>query len=112
MGVKLMAYERLVRKLTLENLWIYVLSSLKTGPKYGYEIRDYIKKRYGFTTGKVTAYVVLYKLMKEGLIILKEEKKDGHGPPRKYYTITEKGTKVLHKGEKFLEKMLKEMQEL
>ena len=94
-----MAYERLVRKLTLENLWLYILSSLKTGPKYGYEIRDYIRKKYGFTTGKVTAYVVLYKLMKEGHIILKED-------------ITEKGITVLHKGEKFLEKMLKEIKEL
>jgi DNA-binding PadR family transcriptional regulator len=104
-----MAYERLVRKLTLENLWIYILSSLRTGPKYGYEIRDYIKERYGFTTGKVTAYVVLYKLMKEGHIILKEEKKDGYGPPRKYYGITEKGIKTLHKGKKFLEKTLEEI---
>ena len=50
--------------------------------------------------------------MKEGHVILKEEKKDGHGPPRKYYDITEKGITVLHKGEKFLEKMLKEINEL
>jgi PadR family transcriptional regulator PadR len=104
-----MAYERLVRKLTLENLWIYILSSLKTGPKYGYEIRDYIREKYGFTTGKVTAYVVLYKLMKEGHIILKEEKKDGHGPPRKYYSITEKGIEALHKGKEFLEQILEEI---
>ena len=40
--------------------------------------------------------------MKEECIILKEEKKDSHGPPRKYYEITEKGLLVLKKGEKFL----------
>jgi len=97
-----MAYERLVKKLTIENLWMYVLSSLKSGPKYGYEIRKFIIDTYGFTPGRVTAYVVLYKLMKEECIILKEEKKDSHGPPRKYYEITGKVSIVLKKGEKFL----------
>ncbi len=101
-----MAYERLVKKLTIENLWIYVLSALKSGPKYGYEIRKFIKDTYGFTPGRVTAYVVLYKLMKEGFIIPKEEKKDSHGPPRKYYEITEKGSIVLKRGKKFLKSVV------
>jgi len=101
-----MAYERLVKKMTVENLWIYILSSLKLKPRYGYEIGRYIEKNYGFKQGKVTSYVILYRLVKEGLIKLKEEKKDGFGPPRKYYAITDKGLKVLRQGEKFLENML------
>ena len=101
-----MAYERLVKKLTVENLWIYILSSLRIGQKYGYEIGRYIEKKYGFRPGKVTSYVVLYRLAKEGLVILKEEKKDGFGPPRKYYMVTKKGLKALKKGEKFLEIVL------
>jgi len=101
-----MAYERLVRKMTTENMWIYILSSLKLKSRYGYEIGRYIEKNYGFKPGKVTSYVIIYRLEKEGLIILKEEKKDGFGPPRKYYAITDKGLKVLKRGEKFLENML------
>ena len=101
-----MAYERLVRKLTVENLWMYILSSLRAGPKYGYEIRKYIKEKYGFNSGRVTAYVVLYKLMREGHIKLKEEKKGGQGPPRKYYEITKKGHRVLEDGERFLESII------
>lgn len=101
-----MAYERLVKKMTVENMWIYILSSLKLKQRYGYEIGSYIEKNYGFKPGKVTSYVILYRLVKEGLITLKEEKKDGFGPPRKYYAITDKGLKVLRQGEKFLENML------
>lgn len=104
-----MAYERLVRKLTVENLWIYVLSSFRAGPKYGYEIRKHIKEKYGFNSGRVTAYVVLYKLMKEGHIKLKEKKKGGQGPPRKYYEITKKGLQVLEDGERFLESILEKI---
>jgi len=101
------AYERLVKKMTVENLWMYILSSLKNEPKYGYEIRKYVKEKYGFNSGRVTAYVVLYRLEKEGHIRLKEEKKDALGPPRKYYEITKKGLRTLEDGERFLENILK-----
>ncbi len=104
-----MAYERLVKKMTVENLWLYILSSLRSEPKYGYEIKKHIKEKFGFDTGKVTAYVVLYKLSKEGYIRLKEERKDGYGPPRKYYEITKKGLRILKEGERFLENVLKKI---
>jgi DNA-binding PadR family transcriptional regulator len=104
-----MAYERLVKKMTVENLWLYILSLLKDKPKYGYEIRKLIQEKYGFKPGAVTAYVVLYKLVKGGYISLKEEKKEGKGPARKYYEITDEGRKLLLKGEKFLEETLKKI---
>ncbi len=104
-----MAYERLVKKMTVENLWLYILSLLKDKPKYGYEIRKLIQEKYGFKPGAVTAYVVLYKLVKGGYISLKEEKKEGKGPTRKYYEITDEGRKLLLKGEKFLEETLKKI---
>ena len=69
-----MAYERLVKKMTVENLWIYILSSLKLKPRYGYEIGRHIEKKYGFKLGKVTSYVILYRLVKEGLIKILPEK--------------------------------------
>ncbi|MEM3060818.1 MAG: PadR family transcriptional regulator [Candidatus Bathyarchaeia archaeon] len=97
-----MAYERLIRKLTKENLWIYVLSLLNEGPKYGYEIRDEIREKFNFEPGKVTSYVVLYKLQKEGYIALEKKKRSGEGPERKYYVITEEGKKLLTRAEEFL----------
>ncbi|MBS7655411.1 helix-turn-helix transcriptional regulator [Candidatus Bathyarchaeota archaeon] len=104
-----MAYERLIKKITVENLWLYILSLLKDKPKYGYEIRKLIQERYGFKPGTVTAYIVLYRLVKEGYISLKEEKKEGKGPARKYYEITEEGRMLLAKGERFLEETLKKI---
>jgi len=67
-----MAFQRLVRKLTKENLWLYILSLLKEGPLYGYEVERMIEKRFGFRPGKVTCYVVLYMLQKEGLVAVSQ----------------------------------------
>ena len=88
-------FERLKRKVMIENLWMFVLKLLKT-EHYGFEIRDMIQKRFGFWTGNVTAYKVLYALETDGYVssFIKVGKK--------YYTITEKGKKELKAAEKFL----------
>ncbi|MCL7391181.1 MAG: PadR family transcriptional regulator [Thaumarchaeota archaeon] len=96
------AYRRLTRKITIENLWIYVLSLLRDGPVYGYEVRDRIFKRFGFRPGKITCYVVLYKLEKENLISSRRIDEKSRGAPRKYYFITEKGLREIEKAKKFL----------
>jgi len=96
------AYRRLTRKITIENLWIYVLSLLRDGPVYGYEVRDRIFKRFGFRPGKITCYVVLYKLEKENLISSRRIDEKSKGAPRKYYFITEKGLREIEKAKKFL----------
>lgn len=103
------AYERLVRKATVENLWIYILSLLRSGPKYGYEIRDLIRSAYGFEPGRVSAYVVIYKLAKGGYISPKVGGGRGPGPPRKYYEITDKGIELLERGLGFLEETLEKL---
>jgi len=100
-----LAFERFKRKLTIENLWIYILSLLEEEPKYGYEIYAEIRDRYGFKPGKVTSYLVLYRLVQEGYIVLKEERKGGLGPARKYYSITDKGKKLLTQAQTFLDEM-------
>jgi DNA-binding PadR family transcriptional regulator len=100
-----MALERFQRKLTTENLWIYVLSLLKEKPRYGYEIRSCIKRRFGFNPGKVTSYLVLYRLVQEGYVTLKENREHSLGPKRKYYAITENGKKLLAQAEAFLEEL-------
>jgi DNA-binding PadR family transcriptional regulator len=96
------AYRRLTRKITIENLWIYVLSLLRDRPLYGYEVRDRIFERFGFRPGKITCYVVLYKLEKENLISSRRIDEKSRGAPRKYYFITEKGLREIEKAKKFL----------
>ena len=100
-GAQAVAYNRLVRKLTTENLWLYILRLLKNGPLYGYEVREKISKEFGFKPGLVTCYVVLHMLEKEGLITSRKED-SGVGPPRKYYVLTDKGRVALEKAKKFL----------
>ncbi|MCS7125660.1 MAG: PadR family transcriptional regulator [Aigarchaeota archaeon] len=100
------AVRRFIRKITVENLWMYILSLLKEEPIYGYEIRDKIFKKFNFKPGKITCYVVLYKLEKEGLISSKEIYEKSKGAPRRYYVITDKGLKELEKAKKFLKVIL------
>ena len=97
--------ERLTSKLTKENLWIYILRLLQEGPKYGYELREEIKKRFDFMPGKVTSYAVLYSLRREGLVDVQEMKGSGE-VTRKYYVITEKGQSAMKQAKAFIKKLL------
>ncbi len=97
-----MAYERLVRKLTVENLWLYVLILLREEPRYGYEIRKAILERFGFEPDIVTAYAVLLSLRRAGYISVKELRRSPEGPKRKYYTITPKGEQALAQAKQFI----------
>ena len=50
------AIQRLQKKLTKENLFMYILRLLQDKEHYGYELRAEIKKRFGFTMATVTSY--------------------------------------------------------
>lgn len=104
-----MAYNRLLRKLTKENLWLYILRMLTYRSMYAYEISKQLRGRFGFSTATVTVYVVLYKMQREGLIEPCGEKSVLGRPDRKYYEITEKGRRNLESGIKFLEETLKKL---
>ncbi len=97
-----MAYGRLVEKLTVENLWLYILRLLGEKPLYGYEIRKQIQERFHFAPAVITVYMVLYKLQREGLV-RKTSVKGESSAQRKYYTITDKGMETLQAGKKFFE---------
>jgi len=104
-----LAYDRLRTKLTKENLWLYILRMLMEHPMYAYEINKNLQDRFGFSTATITVYVVLYKMLFEGLVQIKQEGPVVGRPNRKYYEITEKGTKSLEMGIEFLEKMIKKL---
>jgi len=97
---------RLLDSLTKDNLWIYILYLLVKKEMYPYEIRREITKVFGFNPGTVTAYVVLYKLEKDGYVRYGETKKIS-GPERKYYKITIKGRNELKNGKRIFRDMLK-----
>ncbi len=96
------AMTRLVNKLTKEMLWMYILRLLQERPHYGYEIKELITKRFGFSPATVSGYAIIYRLTKDGLI--EEQKKDDS--PRKYYAITEKGSKAMVEAKAFLGKTI------
>jgi DNA-binding PadR family transcriptional regulator len=104
-----MAYERLVEKLTKENLWLYILTMLKNGPMYGYEIASRLKSDFKIPIATITAYVVLYKMEREGLVERMEpsQVEGGRVNIRKvYYRETDKGRETLEKGIEYLKSRL------
>jgi len=65
---------------------------------YGYQLRDEIRRRFGFQVGEVTSYVVMYSLRKQGLVRILREERRKQGLARKYYSITPEGKALLLKG--------------
>lgn len=92
------ALERLKRKITIENLWMYVVKVLLDGgPLRAYEIKKRIEEKYDIKPATVTAYVVLYKMSREGLI--EAVNKDGDT----VYVATPKGREALREAVRLLE---------
>ncbi len=93
---------RLKDKVQKENLWFFILALLSTDERYGFELRRQINEEFGFWSGNVTAYRVLYDLEKAKLVTA--ELRDR----RRYYRITEKGRKELMGARSFLRSLLEE----
>lgn len=71
---------------------LLLLGMLISQSQHGYQIHDFIEKNLKYITNmkKATAYSLLDKLSKEQYIHASIEY-DGNRPPRKVYTINEKG---------------------
>lgn len=105
-----MAYTRLLNKITKGNLWLYILKILMIRSMYAYEINKKIKEKFGFSTATVTVYVVLYKMRKEGLIQMGDEKLVPGRPIRRYYVITDVGKENLLKSVKLLKDTIRRLE--
>lgn len=92
------ALERLYRKLTTENLWLYIMRSLiEAGePLSGYEIKVRLREKYGINPPTITVYTVIYRMVREGLI----SRVDGSGGAK--YSVKEKGVEAFNKALDFL----------
>lgn len=88
--------DRLKEKVYKENLWLYILRLLTKKSYCGYDIRSEIKSKFGFWVGNVTSYKVLYLLEHGGYVKSEKRGREIH------YTLTEKGSKELAAGNKFL----------
>jgi len=93
---------RLKNKVQKENLWFFILVLLSPQERYGFELRRLINEKFGFWSGNVTAYRVLYDLEKSNLV--SAEMKDR----RRYYRITELGRKELEEARGFFRSLLAE----
>jgi len=104
-----MAYERLVKKLTVELLWLYIVRMLLERPMYGYEIAKAFKSRFGFSPARITVYTVLYRMEREGL--LRSEYRSALPSPlgRRYYKLTEKGVEAFKRAKRFFEVAVKSL---
>jgi len=107
-----MAVERLRDKLSKENLWIYILSMLKKGPMYGYEIASKIRDELKINASIITTYVVLYKMEKEKLIQRERSKERTRTSRKVYYSITDKGVLSLEEGLEILDNTLRTLREI
>jgi DNA-binding PadR family transcriptional regulator len=98
-----MPLDRLKSKTTKEILWIYLLRLLRDREMYAYEIKDNLRRRFGFEPALITPYVVLYRLEKGGYV--ESERKEN----KKYYKITEKGEGLLEEGIRYLEELVERL---
>lgn len=106
------AMKRLISRTTRDNLWLYVLTLLKERDYFAYELRGAVRERFGVEMASVTAYVLLYKLRRDGLVQLSEERREGKRPTRKYYKITELGLQTLVEARDYLLLLSKTLNEL
>ena len=95
---------RLKAKVQKENLWFFILVLLSSQERYGFELRRLINEEFGFWSGNVTAYRVLYDLERSRLV--RAELRDR----RKYYRITELGRAELEEARGFFRSILTESQ--
>lgn len=97
------AMRRFRDSLTKGNLFLYILRLLQQKDRYGYELREAVFEEYNFKMAGVTPYTVLYKMTKEKLIKLEEEKESPlKKPTRKYYKITPLGETLLEIAKNFM----------
>lgn len=99
------AYQRLVKNLTIDLLWIWVLKLLKEKPKYAYQLKQEIQERFNFSPATVTNYTILYLLEREGLVEKTEMRNSEERIDRKYYVITKFGEEVMDEAELYLKQI-------
>ncbi len=98
------ALDRLRRKITVENLWIYIVKILLDEPGLkAYDVKKRLRDKYGIKPATVTVYTALYKMTRERLIEAYSDDGD------KRYRVTEKGAAALEEARKILREALEKI---
>jgi DNA-binding PadR family transcriptional regulator len=98
------ALKRLIRKLTVETLWIYVVKVLMVyGPMKAYDIKKKLYEFFGLKVPTITVYSVVYKLCSEGIL---EQVKTGSDV---VYKVTDKGVAEYRKALGFIEDIVSKL---
>jgi PadR family transcriptional regulator PadR len=72
-----------------------LLAIINEEPSYGYEMADKLSSRGLTLLSEGSIYPTLSRMQRSGLIESYFVEADGSGPPRKYYRIADKGTRML-----------------
>jgi len=100
----LKAEKRLRRKLTVENLWMFIIAILAEKPSYAYGVRIMLRRVFDIKVPSVTVYTVLYRMVREGL--LKTERVNGV----KVYKPTKQGIEAFTRAKKFLKDIVEKLE--
>jgi PadR family transcriptional regulator, regulatory protein PadR len=76
------------------SLGLCMLALLANQERYGYQIAQSLTESAGLAVSEGTIYPLLSRLQREGLVV-SEWRESPAGPPRKYYSLTDKGHKTL-----------------
>lgn len=88
--------ENLIKQFKKGVLEIVLLKMLSEKEMYGYELVSELNRRAkSFSIKEGTLYPILYRLEDEGLMETHWKHPANRGQPKKYYSITEKGKKVM-----------------
>jgi len=74
-----------------------LLAVIEEGPAYGYEMTKRLRGRGLSIVGEGSIYPLLGRLERDGLVETHRAASNG-GPPRKYYSLSPEGVRVLEAG--------------
>lgn len=96
------ALVRLQKKLTVENLWLYVIKILmdEDKPLKAYDIKVKLRERFNINPPAVTVYTVIYRMSFDGLLARLHENSETK------YKPTDLGIEAFRKALVFLEEVI------
>jgi DNA-binding PadR family transcriptional regulator len=96
------ALQRLQKKLTVENLWLYIVKILteENTPLRAYDIKVKLRDKFGINPPAVTVYTVIYRMALDGLLVRVKE----GGETR--YKVSNLGVEAFRKALVYLEELL------
>ncbi|MEL9908185.1 MAG: PadR family transcriptional regulator [Desulfurococcus sp.] len=99
------AYIRLVKKLTVENLWLYIVKILmeEGKPLKAYDIKVRLREKFGIDPPAVTVYTVVYRMSRDGLLSRRQENGEA------LYSVTERGINAFKNALVLIEEILSKL---